>query len=99
MPIFHYVFAALSILADAPPAPPTTQVHDAITGIVEFLQAIGGAICIIGIAIGGLMRATSFGNEHKVAQSNTAITCAVIGLGVLLLSTALGTWLGGLIPH
>ena len=93
MMVFH-VLASLSMaLADDPSA----QVNTALNGIVTFLQAIGATVCVIGIAVGGLMRATSFGNEHKVAQSNTAITCAVIGLGVLLLSTALGNWLGGLI--
>lgn len=70
----------------------------AINNIVNALTGIGAAVCALGIAIGGLMRATSFGSERRISESNTAIACAVVGLLVVLLSQGLGRWVGGLIP-
>ena len=70
-----------------------TPIIQKITGV---LTAIGAAVCGLGIAVGGIMRATSFGNERRVSDSNTAITCAVVGLITVLLAQGIGTWLGGL---
>ncbi|GCF06802.1 hypothetical protein [Dictyobacter arantiisoli] len=79
---------------NSPNAP--TQIESAITNIVNFMSSLGAVVCALGIAVGGLMRATSFGNERRVSESNMAITCAVIGLGTVLLAQTLGTWLGGM---
>jgi len=63
--------------------------------IVTILMGLGVAIAVIGIIVGGLMRATAWGSEQRIAMSNKAITCAVIGLVIVLL----GVTLGGQIPH
>ena len=62
--------------------------------IINILMALGVAIAVIGIIVGGLMRATAWGSEQRIAMSNKAITCAVIGLVIVLL----GVTLGGAIP-
>ena len=41
------------------------------------------------------MRATAWGSEQRIAMSNKAITCAVIGLVIVLL----GVTLGGQVPN
>jgi hypothetical protein len=66
--------------------------------IINILMGLGVAVAVIGIVIGGLMRATAWGSEQKVAMSNKAITAAVIGLVIVLLGVTLGsqvpTWFG-----
>jgi hypothetical protein len=62
--------------------------------IISVLMGLGVAIAVIGIVVGGLMRATAWGSEQRIATSNKAITCAVIGLVIVLL----GVTLGGQIP-
>jgi hypothetical protein len=66
--------------------------------IINILMGLGVAIAVIGIVVGGLMRATAWGSEQKVAMSNKAITAAVIGLVIVLLGVTLGsqvpTWFG-----
>jgi hypothetical protein len=62
--------------------------------VINILMALGVAIAVIGIIVGGLMRATAWGSEQRIATSNKAITCAVIGLVIVLL----GVTLGGSIP-
>jgi hypothetical protein len=62
--------------------------------IINILMALGVAIAVIGIVVGGLMRATAWGSEQRIAMSNKAITCAIVGLVIVLL----GVTLGGQIP-
>ena len=90
----HFVLAATT-----PPAAgdPSTQINNVLNNILAVMKAIGAAVCAIGIAIGGFMRATAFGNERKISDSNTAITCAVVGLVIVLLASTLGTWVSGLV--
>jgi type IV secretory pathway VirB2 component (pilin) len=61
-------------------------------------MGLGVAVAVIGIVVGGLMRATAWGSEQRIAMSNKAITCAVIGLVIVLLGVTLGgqipTWFG-----
>jgi len=61
-----------------------------ITNVTGILTGIGVALCVVGIIVGGLMRATSFGNERKVATSNQAIAAAVIGLVIVLMAQTAG---------
>lgn len=58
--------------------------------IQTLLQGVGLAICVIGIMVGGLMRATAFGNERKIATSNMALSCAVIGFVIVLVASTAG---------
>ena len=62
--------------------------------IISILMGLGVAIAVIGIVVGGLMRATAWGSEQRIAMSNKAITCAIIGLVIVLV----GVTLGGQIP-
>ncbi len=66
--------------------------------IINILMGLGVAIAVIGIVVGGLMRATAWGNEQRVVMSNKAITCAVVGLVIVLLAVTLGnavpSWFG-----
>jgi hypothetical protein len=92
--------AILQTLAETPAANtanPTSQINGVLSGIIGVMTGIGALVCAIGIAIGGLMRATSFGNERKISDSNTAITCAVVGLVIVLLAQTLGTWVESLV--
>lgn len=65
-------------------------VTDFIASITGLLTGLGVAVSVVGIIVGGLMRATAFGNERKVAQSNQAIACAVVGLIIVGLAQVAG---------
>ena len=69
-----------------------------LTVVIGILTGLGVAIAVIGIVVGGLMRATAWGSEQRIATSNKAIVCAVIGLVVVLLGVTLGNqipaWFG-----
>jgi hypothetical protein len=75
----------------------TTIVTGAST-IVHIMMGLGVTVAVFGIILGGLMRATSFGNERRIAMSNTAITCAVVGLVIVIIGATAGnelpTWFG-----
>jgi hypothetical protein len=72
------------------------QIKAGATAIVGVLTGVGIFVTVIGIIIGGLMRATAFGNERRIATSNTAITGAIVGIVIVVLAVSAGqtipTW-------
>ena len=80
---------APSVIAGLDPL--KTQLTDFVTSVQGILSGIGVAVAVIGIMVGGLMRATAFGNERKVAISNQAIACAVVGLAIVLVANTAAT--------
>ena len=66
-----------------------------LTTIIEVLTALGVVVAVIGIIIGGLMRATAWGNDQRVAMSNKAIISSIVGLVIVLLAVALGSAVPG----
>ncbi len=66
-------------------------IKDAITTIVGVLTALGVAVSVIGIVVGGLMRATAWGSDQRIGMSNKAISSAVVGLVIVLLGVAIGS--------
>src|SRR3954462_12971433 len=93
LPMSAQVMAAPCTAGTALPA----SVSTALNNIVNALTGVGAAVCALGIAVGGLMRGTSFSSERRVSESNTAIACAVVGLLIVLLARGASTWLSGLI--
>ena len=85
---FIHLYGVIGVIADLTPL--QTDVNNILQAVETLLKGIGVAICVVGIMVGGLMRATAFGNERKVAISNQAIACAVIGLAIVLLATVAG---------
>jgi len=75
--------------------PFVTAVVGGLGTVINILMGLGIAIAVIGIVIGGLMRATAWGNEQRIAMSNKAITCAVVGLVIVLLGVTLGNAIPG----
>ena len=76
-----------------------TQIESFLLNITSILVTLGVVLCVLGIVVGGLMRATAFGNERKVARSNQAIACAVVGLIIVLLAGAAGTAINSFFPQ
>jgi hypothetical protein len=71
--------------------PVVKVIKGGLTNIIGVLTALGIAVAVVGIVVGGLMRATSWGSEQRIAASNKAISSAVIGLIIILLAVILGT--------
>ena len=68
-----------------------TQLNGFISSVTNILSGLGAGVAVIGIIVGGLMRATAFGNERKVAISNQAIACAIVGLAIVLVAQTAAT--------
>jgi fucose 4-O-acetylase-like acetyltransferase len=64
--------------------------------ITDILKGLGVSVAGIGIIVGGLMRATAFGNERKVAISNQAIACAIVGLVIVLVASTVASGMGSM---
>lgn len=62
-----------------------------LTQIQTLLIALGAGVCVIGIVVGGLMRATAFGSERRIAASNVALSCAVVGFIIVLLASTVSS--------
>ena len=68
-----------------------------LTQIQNILLGLGLTVCVIGIIVGGLMRATAFGSERRIATSNVALSCAVVGFIIVLLASSVATGLDAFI--
>ena len=98
--VFHLFMGLASLLDEIPgkgfqiPA-----LNTFLNNIGGFLIGLGVAICAIGLIVGGLMRAAAFGNERRISASNLALSCAVIGLVIVLFAYTVGNALNNTIPH
>lgn len=59
-----------------------STIQDTVTGIVNLLTFIVGAIAVILIIYAGYKFVTSSGDPGKVASAKTAIVYALIGIGI-----------------
>jgi FtsH-binding integral membrane protein len=99
--VFSFIYIKSAAMACSANAGQLQALTTAITGLINnvtgIMTGIGAAVCVAGIVVGGLMRATAFGNERKVAQSNQAIACAVIGLVIVGLAQVAGPAVAGIL--
>lgn len=63
--------------------------------VTNVLLAFAGALSVIFIIIGGIMYATSAGNDSQVQKAKSTITNAIIGLVISLLGFAIVNFLIG----
>ncbi len=73
------------------------SINHVLTNIEGVLKGIGLASLIVGIMVGGLMRIFAFGNERRIAVSNVALSCAVVGFIIVMLASTAGQWLNGIV--
>jgi type IV secretory pathway VirB2 component (pilin) len=66
------------------------KVADSIQG---GLKNVGIAIFVIGIIVAGMMRMLAFGSDRRVMFSNMALTGSCVGLAIVLLASAIETFL------
>ncbi len=66
-----------------------------IKNVTNALLAFAGALSVIFIIIGGIMYATSAGNDSQVQKAKSTITNAVVGLVISLLAFAIVSFLTG----
>ncbi len=92
--VLHFL-STFVVLADLGPL--ETELSSIISSVSTLLVGLGITVCVLGIVVGGLMRATAFGNERKVAMSNAAIACAVVGLVIVLLASTIASGIGDLV--
>jgi hypothetical protein len=76
-----------------------TALNNFFGNALGILQAVGVGGLILGIAAGGLLRMFAFGNERRIAMSNVALSCAVVGFIILMLSGAAGNWFETNVPQ
>lgn len=54
--------------------------------VTNFVLGLAGAIAVIMIVVGGIMYATSAGNDQQVAKAKNTILGAVVGLIIAVLA-------------
>jgi len=91
----HWVHVIAAAPGNSCADPFVSAVVGGLGTVINILMGLGIAIAVIGIVVGGLMRATAWGNEQRIAMSNKAITCAVVGLVIVLLGVTLGNAIPG----
>jgi len=69
------------------------QLDTFLTDTKTLLVTIGATIFLICVAVAGIMRMISFGNERRIAISNMAIAAAVIGLLIMGLAVGFQTFI------
>lgn len=74
------------------------QLTNFLGAIDKLLTALGGTIFLIAIAIAGIMRMISGGNERRITISNMALMAAITGLAIMLLAGAFYTFINTNIP-
>lgn len=57
--------------------------------VTNLLLGIAGSVAVIFIIVGGIMYATSAGNDQQVQKAKSTITNAVIGLVIAILAFAI----------
>ncbi|HZR38511.1 MAG TPA: hypothetical protein VFB12_00230 [Ktedonobacteraceae bacterium] len=72
---------------------PLGDVKTLVNNIETTVRDIATAAFFIGIAVGAMMRMLAFGSERRIAVSNMALTAAIVGLAIFLLSSAIQTYL------
>jgi len=63
--------------------------------VMNAIWLIGGGVFVISVVIGGIMRMTAYGNERRIAMSNMALSAAVAGLVIMLLSLGIYNFITG----
>ncbi len=62
--------------------------------IIEILLMLAGFLAAIYIIISGLRYVTSQGNPEKAASARTGIINAVVGMGIVIIATAVVRFIG-----
>ena len=98
MVMLHWIPVIASTITSDCSDPFVSVLNGGLKMIIAILMGLGVAVSVIGIIVGGLMRATAWGSEQRIAMSNKAISSAVIGLVIVLLGITLGSqipvWFG-----
>jgi peptidoglycan hydrolase-like protein with peptidoglycan-binding domain len=75
----------------------STSLTDLLIKIITLLLSVAGIIAVLMLIVGGFWYITSAGNEEQAEKGKTAITNAIIGVIVVLLSYAVVTVIGALV--
>ena len=83
------------IIATMMGAIPLKDLYSILNQLRTFLFSAGIILVVVGIIVGGIMRATAFGNDKQIASSNVALAAAVIGLLIIVLAVPITNGIAG----
>jgi len=83
--IFSLLFIPLAVEAWAP-IDTSGAIQTLLGDIADWLYAIGLAVALIVIIVGGIMYMTSGGNEEKTNKAKKTIISGLIGAGIVILA-------------
>ena len=63
----------------------------AIVKITEYITMLGGVVVGLFIILGGFLYATGGGNEKQLSTAKSMITCAIIGMVIILAANIIVT--------
>ena len=74
------------------------EITSFLTTILTLMQLIGGTLAAVSIAWGGLLLIFSEGNTMRASRAKFAIMSALVGLGILLLASAIASLVTSAVP-
>jgi len=83
---FLFLLAAV-VLPNIPTITPARgTIENVLTNVLDWLLAIGGAVAVLVLVIGGIRYIVAAGNEAQIKEAKQTITYALIGLVVIILA-------------
>ena len=68
-----------------------------LTNILNQIYIWAGIICVIVVVVAGIFYVISAGDSGKVAKAKTALTYALVGLGIIIMAFAITNFVIGAI--
>lgn len=74
------------------------EINSFLATVLGIMQVTGGTLAAVSIAWGGFLMIFSEGNAMRASRAKFAIMSALVGLGILLLATAIASLVTSAIP-
>ena len=75
----------------------TTTKNLSLTNILNQVYIWAGIICVIVVVVAGIFYVISAGDSGKVAKAKTALTYALVGLGIIIMAFAITNFMIGVV--
>lgn len=91
--LVNKVYAIDNPLPPGNPGGGWNNIQDAIATIFQVAVLAAGAIFVVLFLVGGIQYLTSAGNEEATGKAKKLLVDAIIGLVIVLVAWAAGTWI------
>lgn len=75
----------------------TTTKNLSLTNVLNQVYIWAGIICVIVVVVAGIFYVISAGDSGKVAKAKTALTYALVGLGIIIMAFTITNFVIGVV--